>query len=80
MKFDEVRVVVKWTGIIFAGGNFLLNASDWRSWSFGYCTLGIDDVLGLNLFRFGLFACSDCNGKGKAVPLQAWKAQRVPGR
>jgi len=60
LKFDEVRVVVKWTGITFAGGNFLLNASDWRSWSCGYCTLGIGDVLGLNLFRFGLFAWSDC--------------------
>jgi len=72
MKFDEVRVVVKWTGILFAAGNFLLNASDWRSWSCGYCTLGIGDVVGLNLLRFGLFACWDCNGKGKAVPLQAW--------
>lgn len=59
MKFDEVRVVVKWTGRIFAGGNFLLNASDLRSWSCGYCTLGIGDILSLILFRFGLFACSD---------------------
>jgi hypothetical protein len=60
MKFDEMRVVVKWMGIVFAGENFLLNTSDWRSWSCGCCTLGIGDVLGLNLFHFGLFACSDC--------------------
>jgi len=52
--------VIKWTGIMLAGGNFLLNASDWTSWSFGYCALGIGDVLGLNRFRFGMFACSDC--------------------
>ena len=60
MEFDEVRVVVEWTGTISAGGNFLLNASDWMCWSCGYCTLGIGDVLGLNLFRSGLFACSGC--------------------
>ena len=52
--------MIKWTGIMLAGGNFLLNASDWTSWSFGYCALGIGDVLGLNRFRFGMFACSDC--------------------
>jgi hypothetical protein len=60
MKFDEVRVVVEWTGIISAGENFILNARDWSCWSCGYCAIGIGDVLGLNLFRFGLFTCSDC--------------------